>query len=197
MIKREIPKRSYHGNKWKTNKTNKKHLAEDFKHRCAYCDDLDNLYAGENTYAVEHFAPKEKFPDLIYDYDNLLYVCSFCNGAKSCDWPSQDSNINIVDECGYVDPCDEEYYLHLDRDESTGKIIYKTKLGEYMYHHLGLDLKRHEILYMMNKFKDKLDEYNEKLSNIKANGDEISEEQKDFNECLNKFYEYYVIMTNQ
>lgn len=33
MLKKEIPIRSYTGEKWTTNTTNKKHLAIDFKHR--------------------------------------------------------------------------------------------------------------------------------------------------------------------
>ena len=122
MIKRTIPKRSYSGEVWKTNKTNKKYLAIDFDNRCAYCDDLDKIYGGKRTYAVEHFAPKEKFPELEYVYDNLLYACSYCNGSKSDDWPSDDSKKNIVGDCGYIDPCSDEYYKHLDRDEESGKI---------------------------------------------------------------------------
>lgn len=38
-IKDKVPVRSYSGEKWKTNRTNKKYLALDFEHRCAYCDD--------------------------------------------------------------------------------------------------------------------------------------------------------------
>lgn len=41
MLREKKPIRSYHGEQFRTNPTNKKHLAEDFGHRCAYCDDLD------------------------------------------------------------------------------------------------------------------------------------------------------------
>lgn len=41
MLREKRPIRSYHGEQFHTNPTNKKHLAEDFGHRCAYCDDLD------------------------------------------------------------------------------------------------------------------------------------------------------------
>ena len=191
MIKREIPKRSYTGEKWKTNPTNKKHLALDFKHRCAYCDDLDSMYSGKETYAVEHFAPKEKFPQLRYTYDNLLYSCSFCNGAKNDDWPSDDPKINVVGERGYIDPCDEEYYKHLDRDENTGKIIYKTPLGEYMFNHLKLYLKRHEILYMMDKLLAKIDQLKESIEVGKQDGKDVSDEEKILNECNASFVNYY------
>ena len=113
MLKKEVPVRSYMGEKWITNTTNKKYLAIDFKHRCAYCDDLDSIYGGQASYAVEHFAPKGKFPQLKYTYDNLLYACRFCNTSKSDDWPSKSSSINVVGERGYIDPCTDEYYKHL------------------------------------------------------------------------------------
>ena len=82
MLREKKPIRSYHGEQFRTNPTNKKHLAEDFGHRCAYCDDLDTYGGGYRAYHVEHFAPKEKFPALRFDYDNLLYACPWCNRAK-------------------------------------------------------------------------------------------------------------------
>lgn len=195
MIKREIPKRSYTGEKWKTNSINKKYLALDFNHRCAYCDDLDSMYGGKETYAVEHFAPKEKFPQLRYMYDNLLYSCPFCNRAKSDDWPSNDPNINVVGQQGYIDPCAEEYYKHLDRDENTGKITYKTPIGEYMYNHLNLHLKRHEILYMMNKLWDKINQLKESIEISKQKGENVSDKEYILKECSDKFFNYYGLMT--
>ena len=69
-IKGKVPVRSYSGEKWKTNRTNKKYLALDFEHRCAYCDDWDKYNGGMRSYHVEHFAPKEKFPELKFTYDN-------------------------------------------------------------------------------------------------------------------------------
>ena len=82
MLREKRPIRSYHGEVFRTNRTNKKHLSADFGHRCAYCDDLDEYGGGYRAYHVEHFAPKEKFPELRYDYDNLLYACPWCNRAK-------------------------------------------------------------------------------------------------------------------
>lgn len=81
---------------------NKKHLSADFGHRCAYCDDLDEYGGGYRAYHVEHFAPKEKFPELRYDYDNLLYACPWCNRAKWDIWPSDNSKINVVDSEGLL-----------------------------------------------------------------------------------------------
>ena len=63
-VKQKNPQRSYTGIMWRTNRENKKRLINDFEHRCAYCDDLDKYGGGSKVYHVEHFAPKEKFPEL-------------------------------------------------------------------------------------------------------------------------------------
>lgn len=43
---------------------------------CAYCEAAP---ADE----VEHFFPKDLFPDMCYDWENFLYACGQCNGPKS------------------------------------------------------------------------------------------------------------------
>lgn len=131
MLREKKPIRSYHGEQFRTNPTNKKHLAEDFGHRCAYCDDLDTYGGGYRAYHVEHFAPKEKFPALRFDYDNLLYACPWCNRAKWDIWPSNDPKINVVGKEGFIDPCSEEYDQHLER-LADGSIAGMSPLGKYM-----------------------------------------------------------------
>ena len=194
MLKKDIPVRTYTGEKWITNRTNKKYLAIDFKHRCAYCDDLDTIYGGQRLYDVEHFAPKEKFPGLKFAYDNLLYACTFCNNSKSDDWPSEDSAISVVGECGYIDPCHKEYYEHLDRNENTGKIYYKSNLGEYMYVHLKLYLKRHEIIYMLDKLQTKISQLEESIEKDKSNGLDVSKKTEFLLLYKSDFYNYYCQM---
>ena len=191
MLKKEVPVRSYTGEKWTTNTTNKKYLAIDFKHRCAYCDDLDSIYGGQASYAVEHFAPKGKFPQLKYTYDNLLYACRFCNTSKSDDWPSNSPSINVVGERGYIDPCTDEYYKHLDRDDSTGCIYYKTELGKYMYEHLKLYLKRHSTIFMVEKLKGKREELSASIDNDIEKGLDVSVKQQALLALDNEFFLYY------
>lgn len=191
MLKKEIPVRSYTGEKWKTNTTNKKYLATDFKHRCAYCDDLDSVYGGQASYAVEHFAPKGKFPNLRYTYDNLLYACSFCNASKSDDWPSDSPSINIVEDRGYIDPCTDEYSEHLDRDNNTGCIYYKTELGRYMYEHLKLYLKRHSVIFMVEKLKEKRAELKDSIDKDIVKGLDVSIKKDTLIALDEEFFSYY------
>lgn len=186
MIKAKRPVRSYSGEKWKTNKTNKKYLAKDFDHRCAYCDDWDKYNGGERSYHVEHFAPKEKFPALKYVYDNLLYACPYCNEAKSDKWPSDKPEISVVGNRGFVDPCTEEYYKYIYRNED-GSIGYNGELGKYIYYELNLYLKRHEVNYNLVLINEKIDELEIVIQRKKEKGEEVEKWEKLHYDLLREF----------
>ena len=168
-LRDEIPKRSYKGEMWITNKTNKKYLAIDFKNRCCYCNDHHNYSGGYNFYHVEHFAPKEKFSPLKFRYDNLLYSCSFCNTAKLDKWVGKTENQNVVGNKGFIDPCTKDYDKHLGR-KKTGEIYYKTKLGEYMYDNLKLGLSRHAAIYKINELSKRLEKLEKIIQKKKKSG---------------------------
>lgn len=186
QIKKEIPIRSYSGDKWITNKTNKKYLAIDFKNRCAYCDDWDKYNGGYRDYHVEHFAPKEKFPMLKYTYDNLLYACPFCNLSKTDTWPSDDSSKNVVGDRGFLDPCDKDYYENLYRKDD-GSIWYKTELGKYIFNELNLGLKRHKILYRQTELNELIEKLQNKIERTKEVGKDIHEMEELLSYLLNEF----------
>lgn len=190
MLRKNKPVRSYHGVSFLTNQTNKKYLSIDFGHRCAYCDDLDIYGGGYRAYQVEHFAPKEKFPTLRYDYDNLLYCCPWCNRAKWDIWPSNDSQINIVGDKGFVDPCAEEYEMHLER-ALDGSINAKTPLGNYMKKTLKLYLKRHEIVYNLDRLKRKICELKASISEDKKQGREYHKKEKVLQLIEDDFFQYF------
>lgn len=122
-VKSKKPIRSFTGEVWRTNRSNKQRLVEDFDKKCGYCDDVDIYSGGYNVYHVEHFAPKEKFIELEFTYDNLLYSCPYCNISKSNKWVGSTSNENVIGNKGFVDPCTDEYNLHLKRDEQGNIII--------------------------------------------------------------------------
>lgn len=195
-IKKIIPQRSYSGEVWKTNISNKKRLIKDFHNSCAYCDDLDIYSGGPNNYHVEHFAPKNKFPHLKYTYDNLLCACPYCNISKSNKWPSESSYINVVGNIGFIDPCCSDYYKHLARNEN-GSILYLTELGKYMYFEMKLYLKRHEIIYNLEQINERRILLKKKISEREKEGrntDKLVEAYK--NICV-LFCQYFDLFTNE
>lgn len=64
-------------------------LSEAFFGLCGYCE--------ESCLGVaDHFHPKSKFPELVYDWSNWVFACHRgCNTAKGEKWPPG----------GYGDPC--------------------------------------------------------------------------------------------
>lgn len=189
-VKQKIPHRSYSGVKWTTIKSNKKRLIKDFDNKCAYCDDSDKYAGGSKMYHVEHFAPKDKFPELKYRYDNLLYACPFCNISKSNKWPSDQSNISVVGNRGFVDPCTQEYNKHLIRKDD-GAIGYITPLGEYMFFELKLYLQRHQLLYNLNRMHLKLKEVRYEIERRKRLHKAVDNLETLYKELCTVFYEYY------
>jgi uncharacterized protein (TIGR02646 family) len=55
---------------------------------CGYCEEPCR---GE----VDHFRPKSKFPELVYQWSNWVFACHSCNSVKKEKWPPG----------GFIDPC--------------------------------------------------------------------------------------------
>ncbi|MCX0359272.1 HNH endonuclease [Clostridium perfringens] len=189
-IKEKKPVRSYTGEKWMTNSSNKKRLVKDFEHKCAYCDDHDKYSGGYKSYHVEHFAPKDKFKHLEFTYDNLLYSCPYCNISKSNKWVGNTENENIIGNKGFIDPCTDEYYDCLHRDEN-GNITYSNQIGEFMYNELSLYLKRHKILYNLEKVRVKKKLLKEKINLKKQKNENVHTLEMLYKELCTVFCEYY------
>lgn len=190
-IQKTPPSRSYHGECWRTMSANKERLKVDFHHKCAYCDDTDKYYGGSSNYHVDHFAPKSKFGQLEYDYDNLVYACPFCNRAKSDKWIGKDATEAVVGDSGFIDPCSEEYGKHLCRD-SNGSIVPKTALGSYIYKELKLYLERHRICFMIDLVDDKRKLLKIKLEKMRMEGkntEAIDSLYHEINETLITYYQ--------
>lgn len=124
----------------------KPHLREDFQKRCGYTNCSDFWFGGKRTFHIDHFKPKSKYPLLETEYRNLVYCCSYVNILKS------------DDEGDYLDPCDEDYNEHFERD-NNGNIIPKSKSSgaNYMYYKLKLYLKRYQIIWILDELSKKID----------------------------------------
>lgn len=129
-VRRLHPTRTPTGQNWSEHKPD---LREDFNSHCGYCGSYDGY---RHTYfEVDHFIPKSLFEKqgvIAYcQYDNLVYSCKFCNNKKLAKWPSKDENICVVNDEGFVDPCDVNFDNHLYRTNDGG-IMWKTALGKWM-----------------------------------------------------------------
>lgn len=144
----------------------KKYLAEDFGNRCGYCDAHHFWGGGRNTFHIDHFAPKAKFPELETSYSNLVYSCSSCNLSKSDDWVSDESHISSIGNRGYIDPCHENYDSFFSRD-SSGNIIVNNNdnVASYMYNQLAFYLQRHKIIWNLTRLKMIINQIYEALEN--------------------------------
>jgi hypothetical protein len=80
----DVPHARRHGPFGYDNYTSyKQWLRDDFVFRCAYC--LHRERWSQNTsdaFGVDHFEPQIHSPDLVVDYDNLVYACARCNSNK-------------------------------------------------------------------------------------------------------------------
>lgn len=94
-------------------------LSSRFHGICGYCEEeVDQSQA-----SVDHFRPKSKFPELVYEWSNWVFACRDCNNEKEDKWPLN----------GYVDPCaclmSERPENYFDFDTYTGEILPKLGLS--------------------------------------------------------------------
>lgn len=64
------------------------HLEQAFLGICGYCEEYCKG-------TVDHFRPKGRYPELVYEWKNWVFACPCCNTKKGEQWPGG----------GFVDPC--------------------------------------------------------------------------------------------
>ena len=117
-------------------------LSQRFSGLCAYCEESCR---GQ----VDHFRPKSRFPELVYEWTNWLYACPECNQAKRDQWP----------DMGYVDPCadaePERPESYFDMDARNGHIIPRAGLSP-LRHERAVTMIRHLKLNARHHIKTRL-----------------------------------------
>jgi len=93
-------------------------LHEEQNHYCPYCEDI---IENEEKGRIEHIKPKDKFPNLMFEYTNLI---TSCNSFISCDQYKG----NSWDE-NFIDPTksDPDHFFEYN---SFGEIIPIAELSE-------------------------------------------------------------------
>ena len=140
-------------------------LKKNFRGRCGYCDDSD---IWRNTYyEVDHFIPKRYLTEAEKrEYWNLVYSCRFCNNSKRAKWPTNNRSIANDGRKGFVNPYSTDYDLLFKRDDE-GRIIPQTDLAKWMYKNLNLGLKRHSLIWQLEKIDSILDLLEDHFDKIK------------------------------
>ncbi len=128
--------------------------------KCAYCEckvDVESNYL-----EVEHFKDKNRYPNKVLEWNNLLPSCKRCNGSKG----THDVNHEMI-----INPCDEDPRDHFFID--LYRLKNKSYLGENSIDILDLNntervvFKRFEIgEAILNSLNDAL----EKLKKFEDNG---------------------------
>ena len=84
---------------------------------CAYCEEICK---GE----VDHFRPKSRFPEMVYDWSNWLLACHDCNQAKGGKWPTE----GYVDPCAHSQPSRPEHCFEFDI--LTAEVLPREGIGQ-------------------------------------------------------------------
>jgi hypothetical protein len=125
-------------------------LRDEFAFRCVFCLTRERwCHDGSNGFGVDHFFPKSARPDLLCDYDNLLYLCNRCNVAK---------RISAV-----LNPCMVALGDHL-RVDDDGSVVARTKEGEHVIDAFNLNYSiareyRRRKIDAFSRWRDSGDEF--------------------------------------
>lgn len=118
----------------------KNSLLRMFHGKCAYCESkMTHVDYGH----IEHYRPKAAFPELTFEWSNLLLACGICNGAahKGKRFP------DIAENGPVINPCEDEPSDHFtfvfDLHAKLATVIGKTGRGKTTENLLGLN--RHEL----------------------------------------------------
>ena len=126
-------------------------LVRMFRSKCAYCESkITHVDYGH----IDHYRPKSKFPDLTFEWSNLLLACGIFNGTKY-----KGEQFPEVDEGGpLINPCDDDPNDHFnffyDPVARIASVYGTTDRGETTERLLGLN--RHDLRDYRSRFVRKL-----------------------------------------
>lgn len=108
-------------------------LQQEFGRVCIYCRTPDGS-KGADSFGVEHYRPKTKFPALATSYENLFYACNTCNRRKGDYWPSA---AELKDRRFVPNPCDHVMFDHI-RFQGVN-VVHRSAAGQLLAEMLLLD----------------------------------------------------------
>ncbi|MFZ1221533.1 MAG: HNH endonuclease [Chthoniobacterales bacterium] len=119
------PHRRKHGPKgYRDHRQYREWLRDEWTFRCAYCLRRELWLTRRRDWHVEHFAARALRADLALDYENLVFACAACNGAKATK--------KLPDPCNVA-------YGDLVEVAPDGQINAKNDEGRYLIEKMQLD----------------------------------------------------------
>lgn len=118
------PRPSKPTGKW-TKESIRSLIESDFSFSCCYCgiglgvSKKQKSGIQRRQGQVDHFLPKSKRPELVYEWENLLWSCSDCNTLKD-EYYSVDGSEHLLNPCSQTDMACLEY------QESSGDYALNT-----------------------------------------------------------------------
>ncbi len=161
-------------------------LKKDFGGRCAYC----NLHFQSITtpFEIDHFIPqkeiKDRRPELMAEYSNLIFACKKCNIAKGSQFSGDLSLEKPTNELFY-DPAAVDYNTIFYRNE-LGLIDSDDPKGRTM---IG-SLKLYRPIHILGWLCEKLNFLADRLEK-KIDAETNSEVRETYEEALNKINQQY------
>lgn len=130
----------------KNNRFYKPILKQEFAGQCVYCRLPDAI--NPESFGVDHYRPKRKFPELASLYSNLFYCCNSCNSRKHDFWPLEEE----IGRARFIpNPCDDVMFSHMRYLEE--RVECRTVSGSCAIEVLGLndeqELKRRHTMLLM------------------------------------------------
>lgn len=109
---------------WKTfAKKVKPFLLENSQNHCSYCD---IYFENRENSEIDHYKPKNQYPELEFEWVNLFAVCSICNKQKLRVFPENNTPIKPDDQ-------NYNFFKYFDFEYETGKISISKGLSKSDY----------------------------------------------------------------
>ncbi|KTC91292.1 HNH endonuclease [Fluoribacter dumoffii] len=158
-----------------TYRTYKPRLRIDFNYSCGYCKANEPEIGGaKNSFQIDHYQPKKEFPELINNYENLIYACRACNQYKGDYWPTPFESLlqKII-----LNPRVDNLEKHIDL--RNFEWMAKTLRGKWNILKLRLASEPHitrrkdraKIQQMIKKLLDKIPTFQKEILDLETKGD--------------------------
>ncbi|WP_162909612.1 HNH endonuclease [Aggregatilinea lenta] len=147
-------------------------IREDCQERCVYCDMHEFACGGIQGMQIDHFKPKNHFPELEHDPCNLVWSCAPCNRLKWHSWPPIDFPDEVDGRRAFLDPFDVDRNHYFEIIPDDGSLIARQDPAQYMIERLQLN---RDLLRFMRRKRDVFDKFVEFLDGIVEKSGDVAD----------------------